>query len=89
MIQMQTEWAKQLNPLLALLPCQGQLLPSIVLINGTTSINHKLGRTLIGWFLTRVRGSATIYDAQDTNPLSDKTLLLVSNAGITVDIWVF
>ena len=84
-----TKWAAQLDPVLAN-PVNGvNILKNVTLINGTTVINHKLGSTLHGWFLTRVRGSATIYDAQDNNQTPQLTLILVSNAAVNVDIGVF
>lgn len=86
---LQTRWAAQLNPILASLLSQGQLLRNVDLINGDTEVNHKLGRKLIGWVLTRVRGAAQIYDNQDTNSMSQLTLSLTSDADVTVDLWVF
>ena len=69
---------------------QGQLLQGIPLTNANDNfINHKLGRKLIGWFITRKRDAATIYDKQDANKLQDKTLILTSNLSTTVDIYVF
>src|ERR1700689_5475665 len=86
--QLQTTWASQLNPVLANLLINGQLLPSIALNNGTTAINHKLGRQPQGWFLIAPQGAATVYQAaQQTNPTL--TLTFVSDAAITTGFWVF
>ena len=86
--QMQTKWASQLNPVLANLLVKGQLLQSQKLINGTTVINHKLGRNPQGWFLVAPQASASVYQApQQPNPTL--TLTLISNAAVTTDLWVF
>jgi hypothetical protein len=86
--QMQTKWASQINPALANILMQGQLLQNIELINGVTYIDHKLGRQPQGWFLSAPKGPATVYQAaQQTNPTL--TLTLISDAAITSDLWVF
>jgi len=86
---LQTQWAQFLNPIISLQMLQQNTLTKVKLINGTTNINHLLGRPLIGWILTRVRASATIYDTQDANTTPSLTLQLVSNAAVTVDLVVF
>lgn len=86
---MQERWGSQLNPVLTNLLVQGQLLNNISLVTGANVINHKLGRNLIGWFLTRIKAPAQIYDTQDTNQMQDLTLNLVSDADVSVSIWVF
>jgi hypothetical protein len=86
--QMQSKWKSQIDPVLSNLLIQGQLLPAQALINGTTVINHKLGRTPQGWFLVAPQASASVYQAaQQPNPTL--TLTLVSNAAVTCSIWVF
>lgn len=87
--QMQQQWAALLNPLLAGPIANGQLLSSIALNAGVTVINHGLARKLQGWFLVGVNGLSNIYDNQDTNPATDRTLSLTSSAAVTVSIWVF
>lgn len=84
---MQTKWASILNPLLA--RPQPIILKNITLNNGTTTINHKLGRRLSGWKTVRVRASATIYDNQESNQSPNLTLILISNAAVVVDLEVF
>jgi hypothetical protein len=86
---MQTAWAQQLNPLIGNPLNNGVLLKSVSLINGTTQVNHKLGRKLVGYIVTRQRAAASIHDSQDTNSMPALTLSLVSNADVTVDLWVF
>ena len=87
--QMQQQWASQLNPLLSNQLTQGLLLHNVALINGTTVVNHKLGRPLVGWLIVGINAAATIYDSQATNPTPQLTLILNSNAKATVNLWVF
>lgn len=83
---LQTQWASQLNPLLAQPLSSSNVLKSVALINGVTVINHLLARTMQGWIVSDINGSATIYRSQ---PFNDKTLTLTSSAAVTVDLVVF
>jgi len=86
---LQTAWATQLNPVLALPQNSGVILKNVRLAIGDNTINHRLGRNLQGWQLIRVRAAATIYDKQDANQLKDLTLVLNSSAVVVVDLFVF
>lgn len=86
---LQTTWSSQLNPLLALPLSSSLVLKKVSLTSGKNTINHTLGRELQGWFIVRQRGSASIYDTQDVNKLSDKTLVLMASSGVSVDILCF
>lgn len=81
-----TKWSSILNPFLANQLNNVSILAGIALTTGSNTINHKLGRTLQGWFLVDVNGAATVYRSQ---PLNDTTLTLTSSADITVSIGVF
>jgi hypothetical protein len=65
------------------------LLSEVQLVVGTNTINHKLGRPLIGWIVTRKRSAAEIYDTQDSNLSPQNSLLLMSDAIVTVDLYCF
>jgi hypothetical protein len=67
----------------------GILHQGIALASGATTLNHGLGRPLIGWVITRKSGAADVYDTQATNLLPERNLTLVASAAITVDILVF
>jgi hypothetical protein len=86
---MQTSWAQQLNPILSNKLLNGVLLQNVSLASGSNTVNHLLGRKLVGWVLTRQRAAATVYDTQDTNPHSLVTLQLTASAPTSVDLWVF
>lgn len=89
LVMMQNQWSSQLNPILRNALNQGLLLQNVQLVNGANVINHKLGRNLVGWFITRQRSAATLYDTQDTNQMPNLTLNLTSSAMVSVDIYVF
>ena len=89
---MQTSWSSMLNPILNLPIINGVLIKNVSLIaaNNPTQVNHRLGRKLVGWQLSRQRNvPAQVYDTQDSNTIPDLTLLLNTTADIVVDIWCF
>lgn len=87
--QMQTKWASQLNPILSNELLAGQMLSNVALINGTTAVNHGLGRKLTGWFVVGKTAFADIHDNQASNQHPDLTLSLTADAATTVALWVF
>jgi len=82
----QTRWAQELNPVLANPILQGLQLTNVKLVSGTNVINHLLGQTQQGWFLTDINGAATVYRSAAFNNL---TLTLTSSAACTVNLWVY
>lgn len=87
---LQTSWAQQLDPVIRQPLTQGTLLKDVQLASGNNVVNHKLGRKLQGWIITRYRGAAaSVYDTQDNNPTPALTLTLNSSASVVVDIYVF
>lgn len=86
---MQTKWAAILNPFMANPSLQSNILSNIPLANGTTVVNHMLGRNLLGWRVVRQRAQASIHDSQDSNQTPSLTLTLVSNAAVNIDLEVF
>jgi len=86
--KMQTTWAQQLDPVLANLLINGQLLTDQVLVSGANAINHKLGRKPNGWFVVAPEAAGTVYQASyQINPAL--TLTLISSATIPCSLWVF
>jgi hypothetical protein len=83
---MQTQWASELTPILKNPLNNVSILSNVNLKSGNNVINHLLGKKQQGWFLTDVQGAATIYRSEAFN---DKTLTLISNANVTVNIGVF
>lgn len=87
--QMQSTWAAALNPILTNPIVNGRLIEGVELINGTTVINHGLGRNLRGWIIVSIDAAATVYDNQATNQMSQLTLSLTSSAAANCNLWVF
>jgi hypothetical protein len=86
---LQTGWSSLLNPVLLNPANSGIILKGIKLVIGNNAINTTLGRVLQGWSVVRQRSAASIYDNQDNNQNPSLTLLLVSDAAVTVDLEVF
>ncbi len=87
---LQNNVALSLNSVIALPLNNSNRITNVTLTSGVTnSINHGLGRPLIGWFLTRQRGPGNVYDSQDTNTFSSTTLNLLTTTTVNVDIFVF
>lgn len=86
---LQSKWGAILNPFLANPSNQASILKNVALVNGTTTVNHKLGEKLHGWRIVGINAAATIYDKQATNQTPDLTLVLVSNAACVASIEVF
>ncbi len=84
---MANTWATQLDPVIEKPIVQGQLLEGISLIVGTNVINHKLGRKLQGWMIVDIDGIAEIYRTNPTQ-MPNLTLSLISDAAVTVSLWV-
>ena len=68
--------------------------PAIAITNVTvkttaTAIPHLLGRKLVGWQMSRIRGQAMVSDQQDSNATPDRTLVLIASAEVVVDLLVW
>ena len=87
--RIQDQLISKMNPVLSNQLTNGSLLTSISLNSGSNTVNHKLGRKLVGWFVTRLRANVQIWDSQDGNKNDSQTLLLNASGSVTVDIWVF
>lgn len=83
---LQTSWAQVLNPVIENPLSQSILLPGIKLKNGTTVINHKLGRQMQGWMVADNNLNCQIWRSA---PLNDLTLSLTCTADATVNLVVF
>lgn len=87
---MQNRWATILEPIINNPVNNSVLLKNVPIITGTNVINHKLGRNLQGWMVTRMRSVyAQLYDLQDSNQIPGLTLVLVSDQDLTIDLVVF
>lgn len=86
---MQNRWSSMIEPTLNRPTNQANILEKIDLKIGTNTISHRLGKRLTGWYTTRVKGPAVIYDNQDMNNTPDLTLILISDSEVTINLAVF
>lgn len=87
---MQTMWASKIDPVLEQPLNDAVQLDNVNLVAGNNSINHLLGRKLIGWIVIRMQGAfVQLYDNQNTNLMSDKTLILNSSGTGVISLLVF
>jgi hypothetical protein len=83
-------WATILDPVIASPLSKAIILKNVELSTGANIINHKLGRKLQGYYITRMRDAfSEIYDTQETNSMPELTLLLNSSIDIVVDLVVY
>lgn len=88
--RVQQNIAAAVNPVIQASIIDGRLIKDVSLTTAQANlIEHKLGRALKGWFITRLRAGVTIWDEQDSNELPSRTLDLRSSADVVVDVWVF
>jgi hypothetical protein len=80
------EYTGQLNsnPLLSGVHLKGIVLSS----SSSNTITHKLGRGYIGWFITKIKVDANIYE-NTTQTLPTRNIVLETTADATVDIYIF
>jgi hypothetical protein len=63
----------------------GELLTNIILPAGSFRVNHKLGRTPLGFIICDIDGAVSVYrEAWDQN-----TITLNASGPVTLAIWVF
>lgn len=86
---LQSQWASQLDPAVSNPLVNGSLLTNVTLAIGDNTINHLLGRKLVGWIIVGVSAASAIYDKQALNQMPNLTLVLNSSAGCTANIYVF
>ena len=82
-----SKWKAQLDPILANPMLSGNSVSDIDLVASTPqAINHLLGRSPQGWFLTDNIADSVVWRTQ---PFNNKTITLESSATTTISIWVF
>lgn len=86
---LQTNWAAVLNPLLTRQQNQSLIIKNVSLAVGSNNIPTGLDRALQGWKIIRQRAQANIYDDQDNNTTPAKSLILVSDAVVVIDLEIF
>lgn len=85
----QSKWSSILNPFLSNISNNTSILTDVPITAGTNVINHYLGKKLTGWRIIRIKSAAKIYDRQDSNPIPNLTLVLISDIDAIVSLEVF
>jgi len=67
----------------------GVLVQNVPLTTGENTVEHKLGRKLLGYIVVGNSADSRIWDSQASNNLPSKTLVLNCSANTTVSLWVF
>ena len=66
------------------------IVKTVVLTSGTdTYVNHKLNRNVTGWIIINKNGFGDVKVSSTSNPIPTSSIILQSNATITVDILFF
>jgi hypothetical protein len=74
----------ELNPLLA-----GIMVKDVALsASSSNTVNHKLGRALIGWIIVRNNANANVWE-NATQALPARNITLETSADCTVSIYIF
>ncbi len=79
------KWKSIIDPVLANQLLSGQQITQKLAI-GANVIYHSLGQNPTGWIVADKNAQANIYRSQPFNP---KTLILTSDAVVTVSIWIY
>lgn len=79
-----SDYVEQLrpNPMLV-----GRLIQGIAVSTTETIIDHKLGKTFLGWVVVRNNANVKIYESTQNNPTL--TLSLLAEGPAVIDVWVF
>lgn len=84
---MVTQWATQLNPIVANPIIQGLAINSVILNAGVPkTIQTSLNRMQQGWFLTDNMANSVVWRTQ---PFNSQNLTLQASADTTISLWVF
>ncbi len=84
--QIQDNIEQAINPVLDKAILDGVYLKSITLSTGSVDkINHKLGRTPLGYIVVKRNANSVIYDSA----MDSKTISLNCSANVTISLWVF
>jgi hypothetical protein len=67
----------------------GIIVKDVAVGTSSTSIDHKLGRELIGWIVISKSSDSRVWDEQAGNTQKTKTLILKASSATTVSLWVF
>ena len=88
--QTQENVEQVLTPILNSPVIDGVLIKDIDVGTTDTIVNHKLGRTPLGWIVVKRNENAVIYESATTNNNRDKFLILKASSATTdTYFWIF
>lgn len=87
--QIQSQIISSVDPILANPIVNGRLIQSLSVVTGSNTIDHGLGRELLGWIVVRNNANVTFYDTQSSNANPARTLLLTASGNATISLYVF
>lgn len=83
---LQTQWASQVNPVLANPLLKGRIIAQVALQTGLNVVNHGLDRQPQGWFIGAPNANAQVWQPSPSNPL---TLTLEASGPVTINLLVY
>jgi hypothetical protein len=87
--RVQDNLKRPLDVLTKLEVLDGQLLTGVELASGLNNLEHKLGRTLRGYWLTRANADVRVWDDATTSAAPNLFHRLQASAAATVSLWVY
>ncbi len=83
---LQSAWATQINPLIGNRLLNGLILRQVALQSGSNKIEHRLGRSPIGWLIIDSDANETAYRSA---PFDPAFLTLTASGVVNVALYVF
>ena len=88
--QTQENVEQVLTPILNSPIIDGVLVKDVDVGTSDTVVNHKLGRSPLGWIVIKRNENAVIYESATTNNNKDKFLILKASSATTdTHFWIF
>ena len=88
--QTQENVEQVLTPILNSPIIDGVLVKDVDVGTSDTVVNHKLGRSPLGWIIVKRNENAVIYESATTNNNRDKVLILKASSATTdTYFWIF
>ena len=88
--QTQENVEQVLTPILNSPIIDGVLVKDVDVGTSDTVVNHKLGRSPLGWIIVKRNENAVIYESATTNNNRDKFLILKASSATTdTYFWIF
>lgn len=83
---LQTRWSSLINPVLDNPLVKGRIVRDVALGTTQVVVDHRLGRTPVGWLIIDSSALQTVYRS---GPLSPTALPLTASGPVVVSLYVF